>query len=126
MFFGILLVVLVLGIHQRLQGFSPNLSQIAAAFGLVWVGLVIATGMIANIALNTVIAFGTKDPTQAIEIWRTIEIITEGLGGGNEIVGGMWVLILSIAAIQGMIFPKLLNYLGLLVGLAGILTIFPK
>jgi len=52
--------------------------------------------------------------------------IQEALGGGNEIVGGLWVLLLSWAALRTDQLPKVLNYLGVLVGLAGILTVAPN
>ncbi len=123
--FGILLSVLVLAIHQRLKNTSYLLSQIASVFGLIWVGLVIASGMIANIGLDSVIRIGAKEPEQAMLIWKSVEIVTEGLGGGNEIVGGVWVLLLSIAALKGKSFSKPLVFLGCIVGSAGILTIYP-
>jgi len=123
--FGILLAVLVLAIHQRLKEKSPALSQIASVFGLIWVGLVIATGMISNIGLISVIELGETEPEQAMLIWSSIGIVTEGLGGGNEIVGGIWVLLLSFGALRGRNLSTPLIYLGIAVGLAGILTIYP-
>ena len=42
-----------------------------------------------------------------------------------EVVGGLWVLLLSIAALKSKSFPKALNYLGLFIGIAGVLTIYP-
>ena len=47
--FGTLLAVLVLAIHQRLKYYSSDFSKLTAVFGIIWVGLVIASGMIANI-----------------------------------------------------------------------------
>ncbi len=123
--FGILLAVLVLAIHQRLKSFSPILSKLASAFGIIWTGLVIASGMIANIGLNSVIEIGIKEPENAMLVWSSVSIISEGLGGGNEIVGGIWVLLLSIIALKGQLFSKPLIFLGILVGIAGILTIYP-
>ncbi|MBT8181519.1 MAG: DUF4386 family protein [Eudoraea sp.] len=123
--FGILLAVLVLAIHQRLKDYSPTFSILASIFGIIWVALVIASGMIANIGLNSVIEIGANDPEKAMLIWSSIGIITEGLGGGNEIVGGIWVLLLSIVGLKGQLFSKPLNFLGILVGMAGILTIYP-
>jgi hypothetical protein len=123
--FGICLAVLVLALHERLKSNAPTLSQIASVFGVVWVGLVIASGMIANIGLGAVIELSAKEPEQAMTAWRAINSVVEGLGGGNEIVGGLWVLLLSIAALKGNELPKLLNYLGLFIGFAGILTIYP-
>ena len=123
--FGALLAVLVSAIHQRLQKNAPALSQLAAIFGVIWVCLVIASGMIANVGLNTVLAISVKEPEQAMTIWLTINAIVEGVGGGNEVVGGLWVVLLSIAAIKVNEFPKMFNYFGLFVGFSGIATVYP-
>lgn len=123
--FGILLAVLVLAIHQRLKNYTPSFSKLAAVFGIIWVGLVIASGMIANIGLKSVIETGINEPENAMQIWSSISIISEGLGGGNEIVGGIWVLLLSIIALKGQLFSKPLIFLGIIVGIAGILTVYP-
>ncbi|MEQ9286986.1 MAG: DUF4386 family protein [Cyclobacteriaceae bacterium] len=123
--FGILLAVLVLAIHHRLKTYSPILSQITAVFGIIWVGLVIASGMINNISLNSVIEMGSKEPENAMIVFSTVNIITEGLGGGNEILGGIWVLLLSVTASKGHLLSKPLNFWGILVGVAGIFTIYP-
>jgi hypothetical protein len=123
--FGILLAVLVLAIHQRLKNYAPILSNLASVFGVIWVGLVISSGMIANIGLSTVIEIGSKEAENAMLIWRSVSIVSEGFGGGNEIVGGIWVLLLSVIALKEHCFSKPLNILGVIVGIAGILTIYP-
>ena len=123
--FGIFLAVLVLAINERLKSNTPTLSQIASIFGVVWVGLVIASGMIANIGLSAVLELSTKEPEQAMTVWRAIYSVVEGVGGGNEVVGGLWVLLLSFAALKGDELSKRLNYLGLFVGIVGILTVYP-
>ncbi|RTR39823.1 DUF4386 family protein [Shewanella canadensis] len=123
--FGIFLAVLVLALYQRVKDKAPALSQLASIFGIVWVGLVIASGMIANIGLGVAIEISADDPKQAMTIWLVINTLVEALGGGNEIVGGLWVLLLSLAALRANEFHKLLNYLGVFIGLAGIFTIYP-
>ena len=123
--FGILLAVLVVAIHQRLKNDAPILASLASLFGVIWVGLVISSGMIANIGLKTVVDLGANSPEDAMLIWRNVAIVSEGLGGGNEIVGGVWVLLLSIAAFKGNLFSTPLNFMGILVGTVGILTIYP-
>ena len=123
--FGIVLAVLVLAVNERLKSKTPSLSQIASIFGVVWVGLVIASGMIANIGLSAVLELSTKDPEQAMTVWRTIYLVVEGIGGGNEVVGGLWVFLLSFAALKGNAFSKMLNYFGLFVGVVGVTTIYP-
>lgn len=123
--FGIFLAVLVLAINERLKSNTPTLSQVASIFGVVWVGLVIASGMIANIGLSAVLELSTKDPEQAMTAWRAIYSVVEGLGGGNEVVGGLWVLLLSFAALKGDELSKRLNYFGVFVGIVGIITVYP-
>ncbi len=123
--FGVVLVVLVQALHARLKNGSPAIMQTATAFGLIWAGLVIASGMIANIGNSTVVALFSENQDQAVSLWLAVTTVQEALGGGNEIVGGLWVLLLSWAALSAGNLPKALNYLGVLVGLAGILTVVP-
>jgi Domain of unknown function (DUF4386) len=123
--FGAFLVVLALALYERLKADSSALVQTATAFGLIWAGLVIASGMIFNVGIDTVVDLYGKDPAQAASVWLAIGSVQEGLGGGNEIVGGLWVLLVSWAALQGGGLPKALNYLGVVIGVAGILTVVP-
>ena len=81
--------------------------------------------MIANIGLSSVIGMGESHPVKAIQVFSSINIVTEGLGGGNEIIGGLWVLLVSILGLRGKQIPKGISILGLLVAIAGILTVYP-
>ena len=119
------LVVLALALYNRLKSGSPAIMQVATALGLIWAGLVVASGMVFNIGMDTVIDLFGQDPAQAATVWLAIESVFEGLGGGNEIVGGLWVLLVSWAALQTGGLPRLLNYLGLLIAVAGILSAIP-
>ncbi|MEM6718015.1 MAG: DUF4386 family protein [Bacteroidota bacterium] len=123
--FGIFLVVLVTAIYERFKCYSIHLSKIIAAFGMIWVVLVIACGMIANIGLHQVIERGVTEPENTMLIWSSVSIITEGLGGGNEIVGGIWVLLITVIGWRQKVFSTPLNLLGIIVGIAGILTVYP-
>ena len=124
--FGAFLVVLALALYERLKAGAPAIMQVATAFGLIWAGLVIASGMIANIGMSTVVNLYSKDPDQAASLWLAISTVQEALGGGNEIAGGLWVLLLSWAALSTSGLPRALNYLGVVIGLAGILTVVPN
>lgn len=123
--FGLVLSVLVLAVHDRLEGSASALSRLATVFGLIWVGLVIAAGMISNVGLMAVTSPSTSDPAQAWTAWIATTQVVEGLGGGNEIVGGIWVLLLSLSAVRSGTFPKALCGFGIFVGLAGVLTAIP-
>ncbi len=123
--FGIFLAVLVIGLYEKLKHINNAVISIGSLFGVLWVGLVIASGMISNIGLTYVIELIDVNAEKALDIWTIVSLITEGLGGGNELVGGLWVLLISLGAIQADVFPKYFNYLGLFVGIAGIATIYP-
>ena len=107
--FGILLAVLVVGLYERLKLNTNALVKVASVFGAVWVVLVIASGMLANIGLSHAIALMDVSAEKAFDMWRIISVIIDSLGGGNEIVGGLWVLLISIAALKASTFSKGLN-----------------
>jgi len=119
------LVVLTLALYERLNADSPAIMQIAKAIGMIWATVVIASGMIFNIGMDNVVNLYATDPAQATTLWLAISSVTNGIGGGNEILGGLWMLLISWVALQAGALPKALNYLGIVVGLAGILSALP-
>jgi len=123
--FGILLAVLVVGLHEKLKLTNDPMVKVGSVFGVVWVVLVIASGMLANIGLTHAINLMDLSSEKAFDMWRMISVLIESLGGGNELVGGLWVLLISIAALKANEFPRGLNYLGIVVGVSGIATIYP-
>lgn len=123
--FGVMLVVLSLSLQERLGEPSRALTPVATAFGLIWAGLVVASGMVANVGAATVIEIAAHDPAEAATVWAAVDAVRDGLGGGNEIVGGIWVLLVSLVGLQGGRLPRALNYVGLLSGVAGIVTVVP-
>lgn len=92
---------------------------------MIWAGLVIASGMVANIGIAVMIKLHIGDPAAAAAVWPGYTIMVNGLGGGNEIVGGLWILLVSIAARQASALPRPLIYFGGLVGTSGLLTTIP-
>jgi len=123
--FGIVLIPLALALYHHLKAASPIPTQVATVFALVWSGLVLATGMVANIAIATVADLHDANPGQAEPVWSALESVQNGLGGGNEIVGGLWVVLISMAALQAGALVRPMNYFGIVAGIAGIVTIVP-
>jgi len=125
-FFGVLLIVLALALHDRLKAGAPAIMQVATVIGIIWAGSLIASGMVANAGIAPVVALYDQDPTQAALTWQGIETVANGLGNGNgEILGGFWALLVSLAALRAGGLPKWLNILGVLVGVVGILSLIP-
>lgn len=125
-FFGVFLIVLSLALYDRLKSGAPAIMQVATVIGIIWAGSLIASGMVSNAGIAPVVALYAKDPAQAALTWQVIESVASGLGNGNgEILGGLWTLLVSLAALRTGGLPKGLNILGLLVGAVGIITILP-
>ncbi|MTI18467.1 DUF4386 family protein [Rhodobacteraceae bacterium RKSG542] len=122
---GVVLLALVLALHERLKRQASHLSQLAAGFGVIWCGLVIASGMVATISFEHVMGLLVVDPAAALLQWQMLSTVVEGLGGGNEIVGALWVLLLSIAGLRSKALPRFVSGFGILVGVAGLSTIIP-
>ncbi|MDH4017527.1 MAG: DUF4386 domain-containing protein [Actinomycetota bacterium] len=123
--FGIVLVPLVLAIGDRLRTAHSPLARVSSVFGLIWSGVIIATGMILNIAYTTVSDLQGTDPEMASSVWASLDAVTNGLGGGNEVLGGIWVLGISVVALRERLFARWVNYLGVVMGVSALLTIVP-
>lgn len=123
--FGAVLVVLAAALHDRLNTASGTLMLITTPFALIWAGLVIASGMVASVGMEAVATLHAENVAEAVTAWAAIAAIQDGLGGGIEIVGGLWVLMISASSIQSGALPKPLAYLGFVVGAAGVITVIP-
>ena len=123
--FGIVLVPLVLSLLERTKADATFISRTAAALGIIWAGLVIASGMVANVGAGVVVELYGDDPELAGTVWLSLHFVVDGLGGGNEVVGGLWAVLVSVAALRTGALPNPLNYLGLVAGAAGVLTVIP-
>ena len=122
---GVFMVPLVLAVHEWLKAGSPALMQIATAFGLIWAVTIIGSGMIIVNNVGVVADLYGQDSAQAATVLAALSAVEEGLGGAVELPGGLWILLISWAALRTGGFPKLLNTLGLAIGAAGLLTVIP-
>lgn len=123
---AISVVILALALYSYLNTSSSFLIQIATAFGIIWAGLIIAS---ANLMLNdfrVVTRLYLEDPVFAASAWTILEAVENGIVSGNELVGSLWVSLLSIVAYRSHRFPHALNYLGIALGVAGVFTLLPN
>ncbi len=125
-FFGLFLIILSLALYDRLKVGTPAIMQAATAIGIIWAGSLMASGMVANAGLDAIVPLYAKDPAQAALTWQGIEAVSHGLGYGNgDILGGLFTLLVSLAALRAGRLPNGLNILGLLAGAIGIISIVP-
>lgn len=97
----------------------------ATAFGLLWAGPVLASGMLIINDLRVVVHLFGTDPARAAAVWTTLHAVEEGLGGGVELPGGLWVLLVSWAGLRSRALPRTLDVVGIVAGVAGVLTVAP-
>ncbi len=64
-------------------------------------------------------------PSHAAAVWLAISSVLDGLVGRVEIVGGIWILLVTWGALLAGRLPRAVNYLGVVVGVAGVLTVVP-
>jgi hypothetical protein len=123
--FGIVLAALALALWKRLAS-SPSIAAVSGAVGLIWACMLVASGLVFNFGAAAVIDLYDKSPVQAVSAWQAIEPVAEGLGSAQgELLGGLWVLLISLAALRTAALPKALNWLGILIGTAGIISVIP-
>jgi hypothetical protein len=124
--FGILLGVLALTLYDRLRMHAPIVMRIATAIGLLWASTLVASGMVFNYGMGVIVTLAEIDLLQAQQTWQAIEPIAMGLGGaGGELLGGLWVLLVSAVALTSGSLPKLLSWLGMVIGFAGLVSVIP-
>ncbi len=123
--FGVSLIFLSLALYERLKAGSSVLVQAATTFGLIWAFLVIVIGTLSINNLSTVVKLYGENPAQAATVWLVFDSVETGLGGGGgeTIVNPLWFLLLSWAALRAREFPRILNYLGVVIGVAGIISV---
>jgi len=123
---GIVLGVLALALYDRLRAAAPFAARIATVTGLLWSFALVASGMIYTYGMTTIVALAKTDPAQAQAVWQAIEPVAMALGGaGGELLGGLWVLLVSWVALRGGSLPKALGWLGVVIGVVGLASVVP-
>lgn len=122
---AVFLLILAVALFDRLKQAAPGLAQVSLAFGTLWATLVLGAGMVANVGLGEVATLYASDPDKAIDLWNIVSTIENGLGGGNEIAGGVWIVCLGLAGLASAALPRFLNYFSLIIGVAGLATVIP-
>ena len=102
------------------------MAQVATVVGLIWALVLVASGMVFNAGMAAVVDLQATDPAQAVSVWQAVEPVAQGLGGsGGELLGGLWVLLVSAAALRARKLPRALNWLGVVLGAVGVLSVVP-
>lgn len=124
--FGLAVGVLALALYYRLEPRSPFTMRLATAVGLMWSLALVASGMVFTYGMTTVIDLHDVHPAQAVQTWQSVEAVAMALGGaGGELLGGLWVLLLSVVALRAGGLPRFVAWLGVLIGVVGLVSVVP-
>jgi hypothetical protein len=122
---AITVVIMALALYNRLGARSPALMQTATVFGLIWAALIIASGNLMLNDFHVITSLYLKDPSTASTTWTVLEAVENGITSGNELVGSIWVILLSIAALRSGGLPRSLGFAGIALSVIGIYTLVP-
>lgn len=120
--FGLILIPFTLIIKNVFN--NTKESQLVTVFGYIWAAFVLASGFIFIVSLEKINTLPISEASK-LNIWYTIELMQEALGGGTELIGGVWVLIIGVLGIKKGKFNRFFNSLTIVLGVVGVLSIFP-
>jgi hypothetical protein len=121
--FGIAVGVLALALHDRLRSEGPITVRIATFVGLLWSFALVASGMVFTYGMTAIEALAVSERAAT---WQAIEPVALALGGaGGELLGGLWVLLLSVVVLRGATLPRALGWLGVVIGVVGLTSVVP-
>jgi hypothetical protein len=124
--FGAAVGVLALTLWERLRSDAPTTVRFATAVGLMWAVALVSSGLIFTYGMTTINDLASTDHASAVATWRAVEPVALALGGaGGELLGGLWVLLISAVVVRGDRLPRRLGWLGLLIGVVGIASVVP-
>ncbi|MGB5951089.1 MAG: hypothetical protein WBG57_01095 [Ornithinimicrobium sp.] len=118
------MALVALGVGQRLSP-APTLARISSALGLIWSGLIMASGSIALVGQQAAVELYAKDPDLALNTWVSTNVIQDALGGGIEVAGALWAAVVGFAALRTRALSAGLGGLALGLAAVGMATVVP-
>ena len=110
--------------HFRRSG-AEGLSRLSIVTGTIWATLVLGAGMVMNVGLGRVLPLHDAGSPDALLLWQVVELVENGLGGGNEIAGGVWAIVAGLAGLATGALSRPLSIVPLIIGVSGLLTVIP-
>ena len=121
---GVAMAVVSLGVGERLRA-APALAQVSAALGLIWSGLLMASGSLALVGQHAVVELHAQDPDLALNTWVSTSVVQDALGGGIEVAGALWAAVVGYTAIRTRALSPALGGLAVGLGAVGMATVVP-
>ena len=121
--FSLSLLLLNIALKDNIKPHSELVANYLHGIGSVWATIVIASTFVFLVSLSSLSDSIETNAEQSIVVLQTIDIVVNALGGGIEILGAIWVFLVSFAGLKYQQNAKLTHMFGLVVAIAGVLTL---
>lgn len=122
--FSFVLIILVQSLYRRFKPVAPELMNFATTVGYLWAAIVLASSLVFLTSLGVLVQDYSANAEQAMTVYQSVSIVIDALGGGIELVGALWVLLVSYVGLRYRIFHPWVHFWGIVVGISGVLTLF--
>lgn len=122
---GFILLILVQSLAGEVKDRVPWQSQTALIIGSIWCVMVIVAGFVYLTGMQAVFSLYPENAEQASALALMVNTVFESLGGGNELIGGVWTVLISCLLLNVTPDYKILHFFGIVVGIAGVVSIVP-
>lgn len=122
--FGLSLLYLTVNIFFCVKKRTPELAIGILIMGGVWSGFMLLSGGLAIELINSVVDHHTRNRDLAINVWVIGNLLHESVGGGNEIIGAIWVGLISCALPSRKRITIGTKFIGYIATVLGLCTIF--
>ncbi len=121
---GAAMALVSLGVGERLAP-APALARASTALGLIWSGMLVASGSIALVGQHAAVELHAQNPDLALTTWVSTSVVQDALGGGIEVAGALWAAVVGIAALRSKALSAGLGGLALGLATVGMATVIP-
>jgi len=122
--FSLGLILLNQSLLKIFESTSPIAARFNSSLGNIWATFVLASTFIFLVSLPFLANYAKTSEDNAIVVLNSVDIVIDALGGGIELLGALWVLLISYMGIKANKYAKTIHIIGIAVGIAGIFTLF--
>lgn len=109
--------------HRLYASHSSLIINTASLFGIFWAVVLLSTAMIGLTHLELMHTSLQEDPSTTEILFHSASLLEESLGGGIELLGGVWVMLLGLGGLRYKLFSRAFSWFSILKGVVGICTL---
>lgn len=124
--YGLSLLLLTISIFMLAVKREPEKAIAVLVVGALWSGFMLISGGVSVETIHKVAELYPHNSEAAIHLWLTMKVVLESVGGGNELIGAVWVLLVSQLFNGTNYWLKATRNAGFLIAIVGLGTLLDK